>query len=210
MYSVYKLTDKNGLVYYGSSDSPETRFNRHKSNGNDCSSRKLDIDSMEMEIMKEDIATREEALWIERDYFDNNECVNEIRPILSEEEIINYNREYYEKNREELSIRKREYYEKNKEAVLKQKNVYRANHKEEICKKMREYYEKNREKVNKQTEAYRAINKEKINKQKKEYYEKNKEVRKEYYEKNKEQISKQRKEQYKRKKEIKLMGLEDK
>ena len=90
MYCIYKLTDKNGLVYYGSSNNPDVRLKRHKSNYNDCCSWKMDRDSVEMDIMEYGIATQEEAFWRERYYMDNNECINEKRPILSEEERANY------------------------------------------------------------------------------------------------------------------------
>jgi predicted GIY-YIG superfamily endonuclease len=162
MYCVYKLTDKNGLVYYGSTDNPERRFSEHKSNYNSCCSRKMDIDSVEMDIMKEDIATKEEALWIERDYFENNECINENRPIISQEEREILYRKYYYDNREERKRKQRNYYDNNKEKVHKTHRKYYDNNKEEILIKRKEYSERN---------------KEQIVKYKKEYYKKQKEIK---------------------------------
>ena len=170
MYCIYKLTDKNGLVYYGSTDNPERRFSEHKSSRyNSCCSRKMDSDSIEMYILKEGIATENEALWIERDYFENNECVNANRPILSQEE-----REmYYENNKEERLINQKEYYDNNKEAILINRKEYYEKKKEVI----KEYYEKNKEVINKQRRGYRERNKEQLSKQKKEYYKRTKEIK---------------------------------
>ena len=169
MYCVYKLTDKNGLVYYGSSDNPNNRFSKHKSSSNSCCSKKMDIYSMKMEIMEEDIATENEALWRERGYFDNNECINENRPILSQEE-----REmYYENNKEERLINQKEYYDNNKEAILINRKEYYEKNKEV----RKEYYEKNKEQINKQRRGYRERNKEQLSKQKKEYYKRKKEIK---------------------------------
>ena len=88
MSYIYKLTDCNGLNYYGSSVNPDKRFNGHKCSGNQCSSNKLDRLSMVMEIIEElpESYTADDVLWRERWYFDNFECVNENRPILSDEE----------------------------------------------------------------------------------------------------------------------------
>ena len=146
MYSVYKLTDKNGLVYYGSTDNPTTRLRKHKSTLNACCSRKMDRDSMKMDIMKEDITTKEEALWIERDYFENNECVNELRPIITEEERKIKRREYYDNNKEVIIIQQRGYTEKNKKVLSKYQSVYY----EKIKEVKKEWYEKNKEQISKQ------------------------------------------------------------
>ena len=85
MYCVYKLTDKNGLVYYGSSKNPDKRLKKHKY-GDYCCSNNLDKETMKMSIMEDRIATKEDAVCLERYYFDNNVCVNFNKPILSEDE----------------------------------------------------------------------------------------------------------------------------
>ena len=85
MYCVYKLTDKNNLVYYGSTKNPDQRLKKHKYGDTSCSNN-LDKDSMKMSIMEYGIATKEDAVCLERYYFDNNVCVNFNKPILSEDE----------------------------------------------------------------------------------------------------------------------------
>ena len=161
MYSVYKLTDKNGLVYYGSTDNPERRFSEHKSSRyNSCCSRKMDSDSIEMYILKEGIATENEALWIERDYFENNECVNANRPIITEEELKIMRREYYDNNKEECHKRHRKYYYNNKEEILIRQKEYYEKKKEELIKKQKEYYEKNKEALAKRRKENNKRNKE--------------------------------------------------
>lgn len=94
-----------------------------------------------------------------------------------------YQRDYREKNKEQLKEKKKEYREKNKEQRKEQR---------------KEYYENNKEREKEQRKEYREKNKKRDKEKKKEYYEKNKEQvlkqRKEYREKNKEQITEKKKE----------------
>jgi len=85
MYCVYKLTDKNGLVYYGSTENPDERLKHHKYGEHSCSNN-LDKDSMEMNIIVRSITTRRRALWVERHQIEHNECVNFNKPILDTRE----------------------------------------------------------------------------------------------------------------------------
>ena len=90
MYYIYKLTDCNGLTYYGSSVNVDERFKGHKCHSNNCSSNKLDRLSMEVEVIETlpEHYTNRDARIRERWYFDNNECINEHRPFISDEERI--------------------------------------------------------------------------------------------------------------------------
>ena len=184
MYYIYKLTDCNGLTYYGSSENPDERFKRHKCHSNDCSSNKLDRLSMEIEVIETLPigSTENEAKWRERWYFDNKECVNEVRPIVSNEERKEKRKKYVEvpENKEKQKEYNREYYNK-PEVKEKQKEYY---NRPEVKEKVKEYY--NRPEVK----------------------EKQKEYGREYY--NKPEVKVRKKEQYNQKKERNLMGLEDK
>ena len=188
MYYIYKLTDCNGLTYYGSSENPDERFKDHMTPSNNCSSNKLDRLSMEIEVIETLPigSTKKDARIRERWYFDNNECVNEVRPFVSDEEFKEkakeYGREYY--NRPEIKEKQKEYnreYYNKPEVKEKQKEYY---NRPEVKEKVKEYY--NRPEVK----------------------EKQKEYGREYY--NKPEVKARKKEQYNQKKERKLMGLEDK
>ena len=125
MYYIYKLTDCNGLTYYGSSENVDERFKGHMKSNNKCSSNKLDRLSMKVEVIEtlpED-STENDARWRERWYFDNKECVNEDRPIVTDEERIQKHkecsREYY--NRPIIKEKKKEYRQKNADIIKEQK-----------------------------------------------------------------------------------------
>jgi hypothetical protein len=90
IYKIYRLWG-NEMNYYGStSQSIYDRKRVHKYNKNQCSS-KLIIDSCnDWDIEVVEICpigtTKEESLWRERWWIENNECVNKIRPIRTKEE----------------------------------------------------------------------------------------------------------------------------
>ena len=93
------------------------------------------------------------------------------------EKAKEYQKQYYQKNKEKLKEKRKEYQkqyrEENKEKLKEYDKQYRETNKEQIKENKKEYNKK-----------YREANKEKI----KEYYEANKEQRKQYRETNKEQI----------------------
>ncbi len=103
------------------------------------------------------------------------------------------NKEYYEKNKEDILQKRKEYHENNKE---NRKEYYEKN-KEDILQKQKEYYEENKDKI----KEYNENNKEKIKEQHKKYAENNKEKIKEYREKNKEKIQEKKKEYHEKNKE---------
>jgi hypothetical protein len=132
--SVYKITSKQTTdIYIGSTiQRLDCRLNRHRSNGNTCSSK---------EIVKYEDAVIE---LIETVYYTNIKELRdkELEYIIANREICvnvirykDYNEwfeEYREKNREKIRERHKEYCEKNREYWKKY---------------WKEYYEKNREKI---------------------------------------------------------------
>ena len=75
---IYKLFDGN-LTYYGSStvEKKYVRLSEHKRTTNKCTSNKLDVSKMVMTILEErEFKNIDELLWVEREYIENNECVN--------------------------------------------------------------------------------------------------------------------------------------
>lgn len=94
-----------------------------------------------------------------------------------------YQKKYYENNKEKIK-------EKTKEYKKKYNKEYYKNNKSKIIKQQKEYCKTNSQK-----------NKQKINNRAKEYYKKNIDKTKEYYKNNKQQISEKRKEYYKNNKQ---------
>ena len=92
---------------------------------------------------------KRERYWIE----ELSASLNKLRPILTTYETLNYNKIYYETNKDEIKNQNKEYYEANKDKTLNyQKTYYEAN-KDEINEKRKEYgleyYYKNKDKINK-------------------------------------------------------------
>jgi len=99
-----------------------------------------------------------EAYYIKQNY---NLVVNKNKPTLSEEEKIEWQKEYYAKNKKTKIENSKEYYEKNKQYY---KERYQKN-KQQINEYKKEYYEKNRERICQQQKEYRDKNKERISEQ---------------------------------------------
>jgi len=196
---IYKITsDHTNRIYIGSTTrnlndritTHKCYYNKWKDNKTRqyCSSYKLyNLGDIKYELLelyncnsKKELLERE-AYYIKQNY---NLVVNKNKPTLTEEEKIEYQKEYYVKNKEKMDKQSKEYYEKNKEQIDKQQKEYYAKN-----KKQKEYYEKNKELY----KEYYAKNKQQINEYKKEYYAKNKEriyqQQKEYRAKNKERIN---------------------
>ena len=105
--------------------------------------------------------------------FNNNRSQKDGKAVQCRYCCKEYNKEYYEKNKE----KRKEYLAKNKEKIKEQKKEYFAKNKEKIKEKRKEY-----------NKEYSIKNKEKVKEKVKECREKNKERRNEYlkeYNKNK-------------------------
>ena len=112
--------------------------------------------------------TEEEKKQYDKDYYENNKDI--LKEKKREYDLNNKEKrkEYNEKNKEKI----KEYNEKNKDILKEKRKEYNENNKEE----KKQYYQNNKEKIKEQTKEYRENNKEKI----KEYRENNKEYIKEY------------------------------
>ena len=174
---IYKLTDDNGLVYYGSTIRElSVRLYGHKGYSNNCSkfmnSETMVIESLEQYYFDEDTYNKKFVLQREAYYIKNNKCINKIVPDRTRKE---YNKEYRLKKKEELNLKAKEYYETNKEQLALKAKEYKLKNKETIAVKSKEYKLKNKEKLAVKNKEYNLKNKETINEKSKEYYEKNKE-----------------------------------
>ena len=130
MKFVYKLTDCNNLVYFGSGCgiNEKKRYSKHINKHNLTVSRKMDISSLKMEILEQyddDDITDDELLWKERYYFDKYDCINKNRPISTEEEK--------KQHKNDMS---KEHYKNNKKRILEYQvqyqKTYRLKHLDEL------------------------------------------------------------------------------
>jgi len=84
---IYKLTcSLTGDTYYGSTIDPYTRYRKHLSKNNNCTSNKL-LHPV-MEIMDTVECSKKDLLLLEKNYILNNTCINKKVPLRN-------NKEYY-------------------------------------------------------------------------------------------------------------------
>ena len=114
---IYKIVnDELNLTYFGSTCSTLTRrLSSHKTSKNRCSSKVLFTTETNAKIFlveKFPCNDKEELHQRERFYIENNDCINKVIPnrkpkeskkacdLKNKERIKNYNKEYWEKNKE--------------------------------------------------------------------------------------------------------------
>jgi hypothetical protein len=147
---IYKIIPKidnydDGDVYYGSSLRNELKYrwcehsSKYKRYCNDMSKEywysfklfdKYGIDNCKIELVENLLCDSiDELKWKERQYIDNNICVNNNKPIKTNDEkkenTKNYNKDYYENNKE--------YYQQHNKQ-------YRIDHKNEISEREKTKY----------------------------------------------------------------------
>jgi len=94
----------------------------------------------------------EQLLSRERYWFDNIECCNKIRPFITKEERIEYDKKYRnehkehykkwtEEHKENLIEYIKKWREEHKENIIEYAKEYREHHKEELAKKRKETYQ---------------------------------------------------------------------
>ena len=110
----------------------------------------------------------------ERHFIETMECVNKVKPSQTKEELIEWHKQYYQDNIEQIKER------------LKQ---YRYDNKEELNEKNKQYYQDNIEQIKERLKQYRYDNKEELNEYQKQHYHEYKVQKKQYRQKNKEKIN---------------------
>ena len=114
--SIYKISDKDGLVYYGSTIRPiHQRLWDHKKLYNDTMTKTMHKESMVIEAVEqyyfdEDTYNKIFIAKRERSYIDNNPCINKQRPGRTMKEWV-------KKNKETVREKDRIKYQKNKESI---------------------------------------------------------------------------------------------
>lgn len=71
-------------------------------------------------------------------------------------------KEWYEDNKEQISLQKKEWYEDNKKQILARGKKYREENKEEISAKKKNYHEANKKEISIKKKEYYEANKKKI------------------------------------------------
>ena len=126
---IYKITDNtNDNIYIGSTcKTLEERLSRHKYDyksflkGLYNNTRSFDIiknNDYKIDLLENcQIKTKQELLARERYYIENNNCLNQVIPGRSKKEIIDYQKDYYNENKEKLKASSKNNREANKDKL---------------------------------------------------------------------------------------------
>jgi hypothetical protein len=183
---IYKIVCKNIDIkecYVGQTTSFDKRKTQHKCNCNNNAQKQHNIylykfirehngwDNWEMvEVEKYNAidkldAGKRERYWIEQLQAKLNQQLptQTIKEWYDKNE--NYNKLYYEQNKEQITIQNKQYREQNKEQILKKQKDYYEQNREQIILKNREKYNQTKDEINAKRRLYREKNKDKINAQ---------------------------------------------
>tara|TARA_R110000772_G_scaffold268128_1_gene394221 strand:+ start:98 stop:610 length:513 start_codon:yes stop_codon:yes gene_type:complete len=136
---IYKIVDKNNLIYIGSTTQDlRERFWSHRKINNNCKTKKMDRDSLKIELILDFPCNSKKELWDkEKEYVNELECINRIVPNQTR-------KEYYHKNVDKIKIQQKITYQKHKEKRKEEKRNWYASLSESDKK---EYLEKRKEKI---------------------------------------------------------------
>ena len=166
---IYKLIDNtNGNIYIGSTCiSLKKRLKGHKDRYYENrktvvkgpSSRDIiKNNDYKIELLENfPCKTKQELLNKEREYIENNKCININKPITHHQEKLDIAKK-----------RSKEYHEKNRDKILEKQKKYRVNNKDIIAEKSKKYRDKNKDKLLEQKKNYIEANKDKIKERKSE------------------------------------------
>jgi hypothetical protein len=149
---IYKI-ESNGLIYYGSTIQKLcNRISCHRRLNNRTASKILFDIGKEIKISIVELYacnSKKELLFREREWIENNECINKVKPIVSKEEAYANKQKWIIEHREEKKAYDKEYREVKKEHYLKLNicecgGSYKTKHKTTHfkTKKHMEYYAK--------------------------------------------------------------------
>jgi hypothetical protein len=160
---IYKIIG-NGLTYYGSTiQDCKQRFYYHKSIPSSTILPIMSDINAEIILIEEySCNNKEELLWRERYWIENNECVNKNLPIITNADKKKQQKIYDDKRKEQRKVKDKKKYEKNKESIKKAKKKYYEENKgknkevnKEVKKKAsKKYYEANKENIIKKKKIY--------------------------------------------------------
>ena len=156
---IYKITG-SGLIYIGSTvQTLSRRMSKHiseKKVGRKCASNLLiGLDDCMITLIEDYPCERKEQLLMrERYYYDLYDCVNLQSPIRNEEDNLakrDYQKKYYENNKENYLLYLKKYYNDNKEIIINKRNENKEKKKEY----MKLYCINNREHLNLKKKEWR-------------------------------------------------------
>ena len=163
-YSVYQHVTPDGMYYFGQTQNVERRWRNngagYKGTALQPYIEKFGWDNIQHIVLFRD-QTRENALWIE-DFLittaqEDGVCINKQRSgLVSKEEGYKqeYDKQYYEQNKQQRIEYQQQYYEQNKQQIKEQQKQYYEENKQQRREYQREYREKNREKYNEYHREY--------------------------------------------------------
>lgn len=215
---IYKLICKDGHYYIGSTACTlGIRFAYHRSSikNNKCGGKyeyfsKVPIGEISIELIencpcdnKDQLNEREDELI--KASFKDPLCLNTNRAFQASEDKKEYDKKYYENNKEKIQANMKQYYEEHKEDIMNYQQFYGAINKEKVDEYQANYRKENAEKRREYSRQYAEEHQEEVKASKREYYEKNKErllaENKEYVAKNKDKIKVQKAEWQRKKRE---------
>ena len=184
---IYKLTSPAGKIYIGSTrHSIEKRFLKHQYNYRQyllgkyqpVSSIELFKESDDIKIEQLDMlleCSKEDLFILERKYIELHECVNKYMPYRTEEELLQYQKDYgthyrsthkdeqkeYNKqykiiNADILKEKDKAYYEEHKPEILAHQKQYYEENKTEILAKQKKYYDEHQKEIYLKSKEYKA------------------------------------------------------
>jgi hypothetical protein len=131
--SIYKIVcNISGKIYIGSTCQPlHQRLGghvaSHKRGAGCASSQIIEAGNYSIILIEEyQCENKQQLLRKERNYIDSMDCVNKYRPIVSKEEAIAEKQEYYQLNKDSITIRKKQHYQNNRETILQKANEYQS------------------------------------------------------------------------------------
>jgi len=183
---IYKLIDNtNGNIYIGSTcTSLKERLQGHKDNYLEHK-KKVNNGSTSYNIIKNNdykiellenfpCKSKQELLNKEREYIENNKCINIVRPIITHQEMLDNDKKWRTNNKDKLKIYRQNDYKKHKDKILEKHKIYYESNKDKLAEQKKIYYEANKDKLAEKKKIYYEANKDKLAEQMKNYYEANK------------------------------------
>ena len=160
---IYKVVcDETNLTYYGSTIQPlYKRLSEHKKKDNNCKTKLMTNPKIYL-VVEFPCENKEQLLRKEREYIENNECINKQIPLRT-------TKEYYQDNKEELSLKNKQYRQDNKEQIKQYKKQYIQDNIDKIKEQRKQYFQDNKEHLKELNKQYKKDNIEQIKEQKKQY-----------------------------------------
>jgi len=160
---IYEIVcNETGERYVGSTFEPTVarRIVSHRKENNMCMSRQIIERSNYSYGLLETlhVNSRDELRMCERKWFDNLECINKVKPFVTQLEAAETIKAYYEANVDKIKA----YNKTIADTISEKGKVYREINADKIKQQRKAYRDANADKINAKTRAYRAANPDKM------------------------------------------------